>query len=37
MNDIYVERAQNAKARTGNWSDDKIINSDGTYCRQLVK
>jgi hypothetical protein len=37
MNDMYSERAQTAKARTGNWSDDNIIRSDGEACRQVVQ
>jgi hypothetical protein len=37
MYDMYAERAQTAKARTGNWSDDNIIAADGTFCRQFGK
>jgi hypothetical protein len=34
---IYAGRAAEAKARTGNWSDDPLIRSDGDFCRIVAE
>ena len=37
MGEMCDERAKVAKARTGNWSDDKIIASDAAYCKRMTQ
>jgi hypothetical protein len=36
MAKMYAERAKVAKANTGIFSDDKIIRSDGMFCKKVV-
>jgi hypothetical protein len=36
MQDLYVQRAVNARASTGHFSNDPIIHSDAEYCRAIV-
>ena len=33
MGKLYLDRATEARARTGSFSDDTIIKSDGAYCK----
>jgi hypothetical protein len=35
MQELYVQRAVDARARTGSFSDDPIIRSDSEYCRAI--